>query len=65
VELQSPHKGGVEQDPHELLDSSITCSNSTVDKVKKLPVNPAGIVSIGVTNQREAVVVWVGEVVVM
>ena len=48
-----------------MLDSSITCSNSTVDKLKKLPVNPAGIVSIGVTNQREAVVVWVGEVVVM
>ena len=45
--------------------TSITCSNSTVDKVKKVPVNPAGIVSIGVTNQREAVVVWVGEVVVM
>ena len=65
MELQSPHKGWVEQDPQEMLDSSITCSNSTVDKVKKLPVNPAGIVSIGVTNQREAVVVWVGEVVVM
>ena len=31
--------------------------------LKKLYVDPADIVSIGVTNQRETVVVWVGEVV--
>jgi glycerol kinase len=44
VELQSPHKGWVEQDPQELLDSSITCINSTVDKLNKLSVD---IVCIG------------------
>ena len=63
VELYSPNKGWVEQDPQELLDSSITFINSTMDKLKKLSVDPTDIVSIGVTYQGETVVVWVGEVV--
>ena len=45
------------------MDFSITFINSTVDKLKKLPVDPTDIVSIGVTYQGETVVVWVGEVV--
>jgi glycerol kinase len=63
VELYFPNKGWVEQDPQELLDSSITFINSTMDKLKKLSVDPTDIVSIGVTYQGETVVVWVGEVV--
>ena len=61
VKIHSPHQGWVEQDPQELLESSITCINSTVDKLKMLYVEPEDIVSIGVTNQRETVVVWVGK----
>ena len=45
------------------MDSSITFINSTVDKLKKLSVDPTDILSIGVTYQGETVVVWVGEVV--
>ena len=59
VELKSPQQGWEELDPQELLESSITCINSTVDKLNKMSVDPADIVSIGVTNQRETVVVWV------
>jgi len=58
VKMHSPHQGWVEQDPQELLESSITCINSTVEKLKMLHVEPEDIVSIGVTNQRETVVVW-------
>jgi len=58
VEHESPQQGWVEQDPHELLDASITCINSTVEKLRMLSVDPDDIVSIGVTNQRETVVVW-------
>ena len=61
VEHESPQQGWVEQDPHELLDASITCINSTVEKLRMLSVDPDDIVSIGVTNQRETVVVWVGK----
>jgi len=58
VKLTSPKQGWVEQDPQELLESSITCINSTVEKLRMLSVDPDDIVSIGVTNQRETVVVW-------
>ena len=61
VKLTSPKQGWVEQDPQELLESSITCINSTVEKLRMLSVDPDDIVSIGVTNQRETVVVWVGK----
>jgi len=58
VGSQSPQRGWVEQDPQELLESSIICINNTVEKLKMLSVDPDDIVSIGVTNQRETVVVW-------
>ena len=60
IQIQSPNQGWVQQDPKQLLASSVTCINSTVDNLRKLSVDPADIVSVGVTNQRETVVVWVG-----
>ena len=47
------------------MDSSITCINSTVDKMKMFSMYPADVKSNGVTNQREILLVWVGEVVVL
>ena len=50
-----PHEGWVEHDPEEIWRSvKLTMKNV----IKKSKINPKNIVSIGITNQRETVILW-------
>lgn len=50
-----PNSGWVEHDPEEIWRSVLTTCMAALAKAK---VKPAQIASIGITNQRETVVVW-------
>ena len=50
-----PHDGWVEQDPTEIWASQMGVA---VEAMLKLGVGPAEIAAIGITNQRETVIVW-------
>ena len=50
-----PKPGWVEHDPEEIWDSQIEVAR---DVVKQTGNDPASITGIGITNQRETVVVW-------
>ncbi|GBP30441.1 Glycerol kinase 3 [Eumeta japonica] len=54
----SPQEGWVEQDALELYKSILECIEVTIDNLRKLDINPGDIVSIGITNQRETIIVW-------
>lgn len=58
VPLIYPHEGWVEQDPVEIITAVRECLNQTVINLEQLRIDPADIVAIGVTNQRETTVVW-------
>lgn len=47
----------VEQDPSEILESALECARKAIEQLPQ-PFTPQDIVAIGVTNQRETVVVW-------
>lgn len=53
-----PKEGWVEQDGNLLLNSTLTCIDKAVENLKKLGIDPSDIKAIGITNQRETVVVW-------
>lgn len=55
---QYPREGWVEMNPVELLEAVIICMNKVFENMKHLSVDPADIVAIGITNQRETTVVW-------
>ncbi|HEY2469290.1 MAG TPA: glycerol kinase GlpK [Terracidiphilus sp.] len=50
-----PQPGWVEHDPMEILTSQMACA---VEALGKVGARPRDIAAIGITNQRETVVVW-------
>jgi glycerol kinase len=50
-----PQAGWVEHDPTEILTSQISCG---VEVLGKVGARPRDIAAIGITNQRETVIVW-------
>ncbi len=50
-----PQPGWVEHDPEEILQSQL---HAVADVMEKSGFSPADIAGIGVTNQRETVIVW-------
>jgi glycerol kinase len=50
-----PKPGWVEHDPTEILTSQMSCA---VEALGKVGARPRDVAAIGITNQRETVVVW-------
>ena len=50
-----PQPGWVEHDPMEILTSQVTCA---VEALGKAGARPRDVAAIGITNQRETVIVW-------
>jgi glycerol kinase len=50
-----PQPGWVEHDPTEILTSQMACA---VEALGKVGARPRDIAAIGITNQRETVIVW-------
>jgi glycerol kinase len=50
-----PHPGWVEHDPMEILTSQLSCA---VEVLVKADARPRDVAAIGITNQRETVIVW-------
>ncbi|HEU5352108.1 MAG TPA: glycerol kinase GlpK [Terracidiphilus sp.] len=50
-----PQAGWVEHDPTEILTSQMSCA---VEALGKVGAGPRDVAAIGITNQRETVVVW-------
>jgi glycerol kinase len=50
-----PQPGWVEHDPMEILTSQMSCA---VEALGKVGARPRDIAAIGITNQRETVIVW-------
>jgi glycerol kinase len=50
-----PQPGWVEHDPMEILTSQLSCA---VEVLVKAGARPRDVAAIGITNQRETVIVW-------
>lgn len=50
-----PQAGWVEHDPMEILTSQMSCA---VEALGKVGARPRDVAAIGITNQRETVIVW-------
>ena len=50
-----PRPGWVEHDPRELFES---CLETTEELLEMAEMHPRSIVAIGITNQRETLVMW-------
>ncbi len=50
-----PQAGWVEHDPMEILSSQMTCA---VEALAKAGARPRDVAALGITNQRETVIVW-------
>jgi glycerol kinase len=50
-----PQAGWVEHDPMEILTSQLAC---VVEALGKVSARPRDVAAIGITNQRETVIVW-------
>lgn len=61
IEQIQPHERWVEQDPIAILHTIRTCVDEAVKKLDDVIPNvyrKSDIAGVGVTNQRETVVVW-------
>ena len=60
VEISSrhPHEGWCEQNPVELLNSTVECIEKSVAELIKMGMSISQIKAVGITNQRETTVVW-------
>ena len=60
VEMKSlePKKGWIEQNPVEILSAVRKCIEVTLENLTHLDIDPSDIHAIGITNQRETVIVW-------
>lgn len=54
-EQHFPHSGWVEHNPHDIWQSSLKTLKDSIDKAG---ITAADIAAIGITNQRETVIVW-------
>jgi glycerol kinase len=52
-----PRPGWVEHDPMEIWDSQLRAATDVIAKTK---VSAGDVAAIGITNQRETTVVWIG-----
>src|ERR1700743_2431119 len=50
-----PHSGWVEHDPFDILTSQLS---SAVEALGRAGIRPRDITALGITNQRETVIVW-------
>ena len=50
-----PQAGWVEHDPTEILTSQLSCA---VEVLVRVSARPRDVAAIGITNQRETVIVW-------
>ena len=50
-----PQAGWVEHDPAEILSSQMSCA---VEALAQVGARPRDVAAIGITNQRETVIVW-------
>ncbi|MGA2752948.1 MAG: glycerol kinase GlpK [Terracidiphilus sp.] len=62
-ELQQfyPQAGWVEHDPAEILTSQLSCAREVLAQMEalgKVSARPRDVAAIGITNQRETVIVW-------
>jgi glycerol kinase len=50
-----PQAGWVEHDPTEILSSQLSCA---IEVLGKIGARPRDVAAVGITNQRETVIVW-------
>ncbi len=53
-----PKEGWVEQNPVEILNAVYTCIEVAVENLRELDIDPTDILTVGIANQRETVIVW-------
>lgn len=58
VSRTTPKPGWVEQDPLEIINSVRVCLNAVATKLESMDRSPKDVIAIGITNQRETLVIW-------
>lgn len=53
-----PKEGWVEQNPVEILNAVKKCIEVTIENLIQLEIDPSDILAVGITNQRETVILW-------
>ncbi|KAH0794115.1 glycerol kinase [Histomonas meleagridis] len=58
VSHTTPHPGWIEQNPIEIINSIKDCLQAVAFKLEALDRSAREIVAIGITNQRETLIIW-------
>ncbi|GLH10892.1 Putative ribulose kinase [Gryllus bimaculatus] len=58
IEQKCPKEGWVQQNPMDIYNAVIQCIEKSVENLIKLDIDPADIVAVGITNQRETTIIW-------